>query len=63
MGGEFFDTGRFNWKNIMVRNVWPDITLNLCRFEQSFSPDGGKTWEVNRVATDTRTKDESDGMR
>jgi hypothetical protein len=41
----------------------PDITLNSCRFEQSFSPDGGKTWELNWVATDTRIKDESDGMR
>jgi catechol 2,3-dioxygenase-like lactoylglutathione lyase family enzyme len=24
---------------------------------QSFSDDGGKTWEVNWIATDTRTKD------
>jgi hypothetical protein len=61
--GEFFDTEPFNAKNILVRNVWPDITLNSCRFEQSFSPDGGKTWEVNWVATDTRIKDESDGIR
>ena len=61
--GEFFDTGPFNAKDILVRHVWPDITLNLCRFEQSFSPDGGKTWELNWVATDTRIKDGSDGMR
>lgn len=26
------------------------------RFEQSFSDDGGKTWESNRIATDTRVK-------
>ena len=25
-----------------------------CRFEQAFSDDGGKTWEVNWIATDTR---------
>jgi hypothetical protein len=62
MGG-FFDTEPFNAKNILVRSVWPDITLNSCRFEQASSPDGGKTWEVNWVATDTRIKDESDGMR
>ncbi len=31
-----------------------------CRFEQAFSDDGGKTWEVNWIATDTRVKDESD---
>lgn len=26
-------------------------------FEQSFSDDGGKTWEVNWIAIDTRVKD------
>lgn len=25
-----------------------------CHFEQSFSEDGGKTWEVNWIAIDTR---------
>jgi hypothetical protein len=29
-------------------------TPNVCRFEQAFSDDGGKTWEVNWIATDTR---------
>ena len=27
------------------------------RFEQSFSDDGGKTWELNWVAVDTRIRD------
>lgn len=27
------------------------------RFEQAFSTDGGKTWEVNWLATDTRVPD------
>jgi hypothetical protein len=59
--GEFFDTEPINGKSILVRNIWSDITPNSCRFEQSFSTDGGKTWEVNWVATDTRVKDnESD---
>jgi hypothetical protein len=31
-----------------------DITANSCRFEQSFSDDGGKTWEPNWIAVDTR---------
>ena len=57
--GEFFDTEPFNGRNILVRNVWSDITPNSCRFEQAFSTDGGKTWEVNWIATDTRVKDES----
>lgn len=58
--GEFFDTEEFNGRNILVRNVWTDITSTSCRFEQSFSTDGGKSWEVNWIATDTRVKDESD---
>jgi hypothetical protein len=40
--GEFFDTEPFNGRNILVRNVWSDITANSCRFEQSFSDDGAK---------------------
>ena len=54
--GEFFDQETFNGRSILVRNVWSDITADSCRFEQSFSEDGGKTWEVNWVAVDTRVK-------
>jgi hypothetical protein len=54
--GEFFDQESFNGRAILVRNVWSDITVDSCRFEQSFSDDGGKTWEVNWIATDTRVK-------
>jgi hypothetical protein len=54
--GEFFDQESFNGRTILVRNVWSDITPNSCRFEQAFSDDGGKTWEVNWIATDTRVK-------
>jgi hypothetical protein len=52
--GEFFDQESFNGRTILVRNVWSEITPNSCRFEQAFSDDGGKTWEVNWVAVDTR---------
>jgi hypothetical protein len=59
--GEFFDTEPINGRSVLVRNIWSEITPNSCRFEQSFSTDGGKTWEVNWVATDTRVKEnESD---
>jgi hypothetical protein len=54
--GEFFDQESFNGRTIWVRNVWSDITSDSCRFEQSFSDDGGKTWEVNWIAIDTRLK-------
>jgi len=55
--GEFFDQETLNGRAIFVRFVISDITPNSCRFEQAFSDDGGKTWEVNWIATDTRVKD------
>jgi hypothetical protein len=55
--GEFFDTEPFNGRIILVRNVWSGITADSCHFEQAFSEDGGKTWEVNWIATDTRVKE------
>jgi hypothetical protein len=55
--GEFYNQDTFNGRSILVRFVISDITSNSCRFEQSFSADGGKTWEVNWIAVDTRAKD------
>jgi hypothetical protein len=56
--GEFFDQETLNGQAIFVRFVISDITPDSCRFEQAFSEDGGKTWEVNWIATDTRVKGE-----
>jgi hypothetical protein len=61
--GEFFDQESLNGRAILVRIVISDITPDLCRIEQAFSGDGGKTWEVNRIAIDTRIKNESDKAR
>lgn len=52
--GEFYDQETLNGRAIFVRFVISDITRNSVRFEQSFSDDGGKTWEVNWIAVDTR---------
>jgi hypothetical protein len=52
--GEFYSQETLNGKPILVRFVISDITPKSCRFEQAFSADGGKTWEVNWIATDTR---------
>jgi hypothetical protein len=54
--GEFYDQEEIGGRVILVRNVWSDITPTSCRFEQAFSSDGGKTWEVNWIATDSRIK-------
>jgi len=56
--GEFFDQETFNGRAILVRNTWSDITADSARFEQAFSDDGGKTWEVNWIATDTRMEEQ-----
>jgi hypothetical protein len=61
--GEFFDQETLNGRAILVRFVISDITPDSCHFEQAFSEDGGKTWEVNWIATDSRVKDESDEAR
>jgi hypothetical protein len=54
--GEFFAQEMFNGRAIFVRFIISDITPDSCRFEQAFSDDGGKTWEVNWIAVDTRVK-------
>lgn len=55
--GEFYDQETLNDRAILVRFVISDITPTSCHFEQAFSDDGGKTWEVNWIATDTRVKE------
>ena len=55
--GEFYNQDTLNGRSILVRFIISDITPNSCRFEQSFSADGGKTWEVNWIAVDTRVKE------
>jgi hypothetical protein len=59
--GEFFNQEMLNGRSILVRFVISDITPTSCRFEQSFSGDGGKTWEVNWIAVDTRVEQQKSG--
>jgi hypothetical protein len=47
--GEFFDQEDFQGRAILVRYLWLNISPESARMEQSFSPDGGKTWEVNWI--------------
>lgn len=54
--GEFYNQDTYNGKAILVRFVITKITQDQYRFEQAFSDDSGKTWEVNWVALDTRVK-------
>lgn len=52
--GEFYAQDSWEGRAILVRFVISDITPNAARFEQAFSTDGGKSWELNWIAVDTR---------
>ncbi len=58
--GEFVDQETFDGRPVLVRFVISDITANSCHFEQAFSADAGRTWEVNWIATDTRIAPSAD---
>jgi hypothetical protein len=53
--GEFYDQESLDGRAILVRFVISNITGDAVHFEQSFSADGGKTWETNWIAQDTRS--------
>jgi hypothetical protein len=61
--GEFYAQDTFNGKAIFVRFIWSNTDTNMPHFEQSFSEDGGKTWEVNWITDQTRVNDGSDKAR
>jgi hypothetical protein len=52
--GEFYGQDELDGRAILVRFVISEVTANSARFEQAYSDDGGRTWETNWVATDTR---------
>jgi len=49
--GEFYDQEMFNGRSIFVRFLWTNVSDASGDFEQSFSADGGRTWEPNWVTT------------
>ena len=54
--GEFYNDDTYNGRPIVVRFVITKISEDQYRFEQAFSDDGRKTWEVNWIAIDIRVK-------
>jgi hypothetical protein len=54
--GEFYDHEELNGRWILVRYVWSDVTPTSAHFEQAFSTDGGRTWEVNWISDLARAK-------
>lgn len=52
--GEFYGRETIGGREVRVRFVISEVTRDSARFEQAFSADDGKTWEVNWIALDTR---------
>jgi len=52
--GVFYGVDEVNGRVVLVRFVISDVSSKSAHFEQAFSDDGGATWEVNWIATDTR---------
>lgn len=45
--GIFYADDTLRGKRIRMRFTWSKITPTSAHWEQAFSPDGGKTWEIN----------------
>jgi hypothetical protein len=52
--GEFYGWDSLNGRPILVRFIWSKTNSNSPHFEQAFSADGGRTWEVNWITDQTR---------
>jgi hypothetical protein len=52
--GVFHGQDMVDGRAVLVRFVITQASENEAHFEQAFSVDGGTTWEVNWIATDTR---------
>jgi hypothetical protein len=58
--GTFYDEEPIGGREVLVRGVWSHITATSAQFAQSISDDGGKTWQTNWIADDTRVKGTTD---
>ena len=52
--GELFESDTLDGRPILVRGVWSNIAPTSHRYEESYSADGGKTWEVELTADKTK---------
>jgi hypothetical protein len=57
--GEFYGQDTLDGRAIYVRFIWSNVTSSAPHFEQSFSADGGKTWEVNWITEQARIEDKA----
>ena len=56
--GEFFVQDSLNGKLLLNRYIWSQIASSSPHFEESWSNNGGRTWELVRVVDLTRVSDD-----
>ncbi|HEY1875760.1 MAG TPA: hypothetical protein VGG67_15295 [Steroidobacteraceae bacterium] len=54
--GEFYGQDTLDGRASYVRFTWSDITSPAPHFEQAYSADGVRTWEVNWITEQTRVE-------
>jgi hypothetical protein len=54
--GRFYAYADWKGRQVLIRYEWSHKGEAEAHFEQSFSADGGKTWEVNWICDLTRDK-------
>ena len=57
--GEFFVQDTLNGKTLLNRYVWSHIASSSPHFEESWSSDGGRTWEPVRTVDLSRVSDDT----
>jgi hypothetical protein len=55
--GEFFAQDTLNGKLMLNRYIWSQIASNPPHYEESWSSDGGQTWELSRIVDLVRVSD------
>lgn len=53
--GEFYATDTIAGRAVYIRYQWQKVSASATHFEQAFSVDGGRSWEVNWVYDGTRS--------
>ena len=61
--GEFFVQDTLNGKSLLNRYVWSQIASSSPHFEESWSSDGGRTWEPVRIVDLARVSDDTGNAR
>lgn len=60
---DFYDQEFYKGRAILVRFSISRITKDSCHFEQAFSDDGGRSWEINFIVDETRVRKLADRPR